>query len=83
MRLNLKLGNLTIEWGNPCNRQECTYYKFYLQHVAPDLPHAAYHTAELACRDLQEAIYDRENRGQGVPLSLDRACAAAEDRIRA
>ena len=68
--MRLVLGKLTILWADPCEREECTYYRYYLRPGPPGLTHAAYHLVEKQCLKAQQAVEAYEQKGKVPPHGL-------------
>ena len=81
--LRLKLGKLVVSYGDPCERQVCTYYSFYLRQGPPDLNHAAYHVAERECELWQNRALNLQAEGMKVPYEVEWMCQKYERMVRA
>jgi hypothetical protein len=81
--LKLKLGKLVISYGDPCERQECSYFSHYLREGPPDLPHTSYHAAEEACILWQTRAEKLMETGRDLSTEVKRMVEKYERMVRA
>jgi hypothetical protein len=81
--VKLRLGNLTLIWGDKCASEECDYYTHYLRYGNANLPHAAYHQAVKECLEWQRRIMDYLDKNETPPVYVEHMVSKLEKEVRA
>jgi hypothetical protein len=71
------------DWPEECVAERCTYYTHYLRYGPQEIPHAAYHAAEVSCNEMQRACERYLNQDRDVPAGLLRQVEKLEKEVRA